>query len=298
MRCEFHCAALAAVAVATVTTVGAAQVVNTNRQVTLIMQNGERHAGTLSYHNDANLNLLENGQDKAYSQSDIAVVDFGAGDPTASELNQLPSGTGSNDVDRHMVALRDGSVVKGRMYTITPTAITFNTASGHQNIDLNNVARWYVNPPAARHVYANVLNTSGAAESAASGARTGAAAQTLPAGAIGSVRVDANRSWTDSGINVRRGDRLAFSTTGTIAVRRNEAENIGPDGSPSEVRTGAPTAAIGIGGLIGRVGSGQPFAIGSTSGRILMPANGRLYLGVNDAGVTDNSGAFVVTIVR
>jgi hypothetical protein len=29
-----------------------------------------------------------------------------------------------------------------------------------------------------------------------------------------------------------------------------------------------------------------------------MPAAGRLYLGVNDAGPSDNSGAFTVTVVR
>src|SRR4051794_34999541 len=119
MRRAFHPVLLAALAVSAVAAAGAAQqVVNTNKQVTLILQNGERHAGTLSYHNDANLNISENGQDKTYPQSQVAVVDFGGGDPTAAELNQLPSGGGSSDADRHAVALRDGSVVRGRMYTI------------------------------------------------------------------------------------------------------------------------------------------------------------------------------------
>src|SRR5215831_4237427 len=128
MRRRIFSALLAAVAAVTVTAVAAAQQeAHTNKQVTLVMQNGERHSGTLVYRNDANLNLIENGQNRSYPQSGVAVVDFGAGDPNASELNQLPSGMGGNDVDRHAIALRDGSIVRGRMYTITPTAITLNT---------------------------------------------------------------------------------------------------------------------------------------------------------------------------
>jgi hypothetical protein len=45
--------------------------------------------------------------------------------------------------------------------------------------------------------------------------------------------------------------------------------------------------------LIGRVGNTRPFVIGSESD-VTMPANGRLYFGVNDDYVGDNSGSFVV----
>ena len=53
-----------------------------------------------------------------------------------------------------------------------------------------------------------------------------------------------------------------------------------------------------MGGLIGRVGTGAPFAIGSGSTPITMPAAGRLYLGVNDTNTSDNAGAFSVTVIR
>jgi hypothetical protein len=141
---------VAAIAAATLT--GAAQQVsNTHRQVTLVLRGGQRHTGTLVYHNNANLNLIENGQNKAYPQGDIAVVEFASGKPAAAELNQLREGT--KDVDKHMLALKDGTFVHGRMYTITSTAITMNTPRGHQNYDLNNVVRWYLNPDAAREAY-------------------------------------------------------------------------------------------------------------------------------------------------
>jgi hypothetical protein len=53
-----------------------------------------------------------------------------------------------------------------------------------------------------------------------------------------------------------------------------------------------------IGGLIFRVGNGAPSSIGSNNQPIVMPADGRLYLGVNDDQFSDNTGAFVVTIIR
>lgn len=291
MRRVFHSALLAAVAFATVAVVTASPQAtsNTNKQATLVMRNGDRHTGTLVYHNDNNFNLIENGQDKAYSIDQVAVLDFAGGDPSAAELNQLPTSDSVEDAHRNVLALRDGTVVHGRMYTITPNAITFNTANGHQDFDLNNVSRLYVSPAASRQVYASLLST----------ASVGTTGQAAPAPG-GSITVDANRAWTDTGITVRRGDRIAFSTTGRVAIRpdTSPSDMIGPEGSAAEVRTGAPSQTIGVGALIGRIGTGVPFPIGSSSQPITMPASGKLYLGVNDVDVHDNSGAFIVTIVR
>ena len=44
------------------------------------------------------------------------------------------------------------------------------------------------------------------------------------------------------------------------------------------------------GALIGKVGNSAPFLIGSNTQPILMPANGRLMLGINDDGFGDNTG--------
>jgi hypothetical protein len=48
--------------------------------------------------------------------------------------------------------------------------------------------------------------------------------------------------------------------------------------------------------LIGRIGNGAPFAIGWNPNPIRMPASGRLYLGINDDQVGDNTGEFNVSI--
>ena len=50
------------------------------------------------------------------------------------------------------------------------------------------------------------------------------------------------------------------------------------------------------GALIGRIGNGAPFAIGDQTIALPMPADGQLFLAVNDDEVGDNKGAFVVTL--
>ncbi len=55
---------------------------------------------------------------------------------------------------------------------------------------------------------------------------------------------------------------------------------------------GVPTGA-----LIGRIGTGQPFLIGTASS-IAAPAAGQLFLGINDSNVSDNQGSYQVEIQR
>jgi hypothetical protein len=157
MRRVFQAAVVAAVAaaamVATTAGVQAQQVSRTGKQVTLVLRNGQRHTGMLVYHNNNNLNLVSGGENKAYSMDDVIVVEFVAGAPSGDELAKLPPGSPSKDVEKHMLALKNGTVVHGRMYTITPTAITMNTPRGHQDYPLNEIARWYVIPAQARQAY-------------------------------------------------------------------------------------------------------------------------------------------------
>ena len=51
-----------------------------------------------------------------------------------------------------------------------------------------------------------------------------------------------------------------------------------------------------VGGLIAKVGNTAPFPIGSNTQPIVMPADGRLMLGVNDNELGDNSGYFTVAV--
>ena len=56
-----------------------------------------------------------------------------------------------------------------------------------------------------------------------------------------------------------------------------------------------PVPQTGVGALIGRIGNGKAFAIGAGA-TVSMPAAGRLFIGVNDSELSDNSGTYMVTI--
>ena len=53
-----------------------------------------------------------------------------------------------------------------------------------------------------------------------------------------------------------------------------------------------------VGALLGKIGNGKPFAIGTQSQPLTMPASGRLMLGVNDNELGDNSGSFKVIVAK
>jgi PA-IL-like protein len=107
------------------------------------------------------------------------------------------------------------------------------------------------------------------------------------------VTVDAGHPWVDTGLTVRKGDRISFVAAGTIQWGAEPGQVAGPEGH------NAKPGKVGKGGLIGRVGTtGKPFAIGNTQAPIVMPKNGELFLGINDFVFGDNSGAFAVTVSR
>jgi hypothetical protein len=111
--------------------------------------------------------------------------------------------------------------------------------------------------------------------------------------ASATVTVDAKHPWVDSGLSVRKGERLSFQAEGTIQWGSKPDQVAGPEGHSAGARK------LGTGGLIGRVGySGRPFPIGSTRTPIAMPKDGKLFLGINDFIFSDNAGAFTVTISR
>jgi hypothetical protein len=111
------------------------------------------------------------------------------------------------------------------------------------------------------------------------------------------VVVPSNVVWTNTLINVTRGQRFRFEPSGEIRLSFNSADVARPSGTVATRLSGtAPIPATPVGALIGRVANGQPFAIGDTTNAVDMPANGRLFLGVNDDHAGDNSGNFVVKI--
>jgi hypothetical protein len=276
---------------ASVLTACTAWVAYAAQPATFVLKSGERVSGELTYKGGTAYTL--NGKD--YPSEEIALIAFVPGDPPATELNSIPNvDNNPSEHERHVFVMRDGNVMLGKIYKISEdgSTITFDKREGgRQDVAASQLARVYVNPGAARTVYASVLSN---APSAVATSGAGAAA--------GTITVPASQAWTDTGITVKKGDRLSFTTTGqiTIASGSNPEFVATPDGAGNYngARTGYPVPAMAIGGLIAKVNNGSPFPIGSNTQPITMPSDGKLYLGVNDTQVSDNSGAFSVTIRR
>jgi len=112
-----------------------------------------------------------------------------------------------------------------------------------------------------------------------------------------SVVVPANVAWTNTRITVTRGEWLRFEPSGEVRLSFNGDDIAVAAGAKSgRMADKAPIPTIPAGALIGRVNSGKPFSIGNTTQAFAMPANGTLFLGVNDDHVADNSGNYVVKV--
>jgi hypothetical protein len=110
------------------------------------------------------------------------------------------------------------------------------------------------------------------------------------------VYVSADTAWLDTGVSVRNGQSVYFSATGRVRWGPNRQD--GPGGESGSPRNEArPIPSRPAAALIGRIGEGNDiFFIGADTSAIRMRSSGRLYLGINDDMLGDNSGSFRVTI--
>ena len=111
------------------------------------------------------------------------------------------------------------------------------------------------------------------------------------------VWVQADRRWTDTGIDVRLTDRISFAATGQIRLSSERTDVSGPEGSASGRRIPtAPVAQAAAGVLIARIGESAAFDVGTRTAPVRAPRDGRLFLGINDDRTADNQGAFRVEV--
>jgi hypothetical protein len=110
------------------------------------------------------------------------------------------------------------------------------------------------------------------------------------------VSVGANVQWTDTGIDVRSGQTVYFEASGQVRWGRDRRDGPeGEDNSPSN--PGRPIPNRPAAALIGRIGNSSDFfLIGDEEGPIRVRSSGRLYLGINDDFLPDNSGSFRVVV--
>ena len=110
------------------------------------------------------------------------------------------------------------------------------------------------------------------------------------------VVVKAGERWTNTGIQVRRGDVVRIESLGTVQLSANGADTSSPGGAGSGRRAASsPLPDRPAGGLIARIGNGTPLFIGADT-MLRANASGALYLGVNDDELSDNRGEFRVRI--
>jgi len=108
------------------------------------------------------------------------------------------------------------------------------------------------------------------------------------------VQVNAREPWTDTGVDVRAGQQVFFVADGEVRWGPNRRDGAaGEKNSP--VNNGRPLPDRPAAALIGRIGN-DVFFIGDDAAAFRMRSGGRLFLGINDDVLTDNSGTLRVVV--
>ena len=230
----------------------AAGTVATAAEVTYVLNSGDRYTGQLVYDTGTNVGLIVNGQKRMFPVRDIAVILYAPGDPSRDELSQLPTSDNPPELERHTLVLRNGRILKGKVYHWETDTVAFDTTAGRGKYHATAVARLYLNGPPARRVFNTILNppqaVAGPPERGAGRGR-GRGRGAWRDNPQASVRVEANRPWTDTGLVVRSGERLAFVTEGTTTFGANMTA--GPDGNKDfPPNQNYPVASMPVGGSI------------------------------------------------
>jgi len=275
------------------------------QSATVVMRNGDRvRADIIDMGRNFTLNV--NGQTRQVPLGDIVLIDF-AGDGrnvTLDEVNKVNAANGG------YVVMRNGEQFNASLQDFTGKPLIAVFSNGRKS-NIGDVARIYLGsvnnvagfptPAANASVAPNdpMPETPGSFRGRGRGRGRGFGrgnASDAPANAR-SVVVPGNVQWTNTGFNVTRGQFLRFEPTGEIRLSTN-GEDIGRPAGAMDARKvpNAPLPSIPVGALVGRIGNGQPFPIGDTRNGFEMSDNGRLFLGINDDHVADNSGNYVVQV--
>ena len=172
-------------------------------RATIVLTNGQRYSGVLTYPRgdnsivDDRLHLAASGE-QSFPISDVAVIDFAGGTPPATEVRALPEGGG-------VMIMRDGAAVRGNLHNIIRGGVVqwVNEGGERRNYDGSLVRRLYTQlrqcPRRSFEERRPIVGTSGGSGLSAA-----------------SVRVNGNEQWVDTGIDVRRGDRIQLNASGQI----------------------------------------------------------------------------------
>jgi hypothetical protein len=256
-----------------------ALVVSTQAQesATLVLRSGDKVTGQLIDMGGAGFVMRVNGQERQIPTNDVSVIAFaGDGAVSEAELGRLSGGAQS-------IILRNGQTLDGQLYDIggtSPLRITVKTASGDRELSSSEIGRIVLARPSG-----SAVATSGTPSSMA-----------IPEGS--GIAVSGTSAWTPTGVTVRQGDRVTFSATGEVRLSTDSNDVANANGSRAGRKSAsAPVPDAAAGALVARVGNSPAFPVGENQ-TVTMPANGQLFLGINDDHVGDNAGGFRVTVTR
>jgi hypothetical protein len=251
--------------------VAGAVAVSAQQSATITLASGEKLSGELVDLGGSGFTVRVNGQDRQIGRGDVHLISFGGDTAVPDAARNLPTGS-------VVAVLNNGETIQGEFYDIggtRPLNLTFRTASGER----------VVNSDQVRAIYLTRVTEGSAGGGQSAPQRT--------------VTVS-SRAWTPTGITVRRGQTVRFDANGevTFSPQNHVATPAGSRDNLFDSRAPVPTLLQGA--LIGRVGAsgrggGSVFAIGGQN-TVVMPADGQLFLGVNDSGLGDNRGDFSVGI--
>ena len=254
-------------------------------KATVLLRNGDRVSGTLEDVENGTVYVRVSLHDqRKLPVNEVALIDL-VGGATGLPETELSVARGSG----HLALLRGGESIQGTFVDIRggetanegdPHSLIFRSSDGQERrISLDNVARVYFGNFPAATTANNAPNAGGP----------------LPTGA---VRVPGNSTWVPTPLTVRKGDRVTFNVSGQIQLSNDANDMAHAAGSLNRrYAPGAPLPQNFAGALIAKVGNSEPFPIGDVS-TVTMPADGQLYLGINDDEINDNRGEFIVQLSR
>jgi len=219
------------------------------------------------------------------------------------------------------IRLKDGSVIRGQVIGFKDQQFTVLIGSGAQGRRSRTII--YVEDidsiefdsatTAAATALANEDNATGSTAPVYQPPRTNPAAdtsnnappridnQTLPSGSPTfftikvAVRADnANNGWTNTGLVVRKGQRLRISATGRVSLgtgRFSTPAGIAGTDNDKLVRTEATGALIAVIG-----DDNDDFLLIGTRRDFVAQRDGVLFLGVNEGNLADNTGTYDAVI--
>ena len=162
---------------------------------TLVTRSGERIAGSLVDFGAGGVTIRASGQTRTFRIDELAVIDFtNASSYPANELERANNGS-------HVLVLRDGSVLGGRLADIggsAPLRITFVEGGATRDFSSDEVARIYFASPTG----------------------SGTAASGNVQGGTGQVRVPATSDWVPTGVMVRQGQRIEIRASGEVQAEQ------------------------------------------------------------------------------